>query len=172
MNHPLLSILETALTMEEKGYAFYNQAVNRSGNPLGKAMFGRLRDDELVHMERIKTIVNGLTKGMDWKIDYDALPTQPQTTVEMFRALAREHARNLTPDAGDVEAIDVGLDFETKAVKFYEDHLAQAKDPLEQDFIRRMIQEEQDHRDTCLELKRFYADPAAYFVELEHPHLD
>ena len=172
MNQKLLDILKTALTMEEKGYAFYNQAVNRSSNPLGQAMFGRLRDDELVHMERIKTIVEGFSKGTDWKVDYDKLPSQPQPTVEMFRSLARAHSRNLKPDSGDVEAIEVGLDFETKAVKFYEEHLAQAQDPLEREFILRMIEEEKDHRETCLELKRFYADPAAFFLELEHPHLD
>lgn len=172
MNHQLLKILEIALTMEEKGYSFYNQAVNRSGNPLGKAMFGRLRDDELVHMERIKAIVNGLTKGTNWKIEYDKLPSQPQSTNAMFRKLAREHAKNLKPDAGDVEAIDVGLDFETQAVKFYEEHLEQAQDPMEREFILRMIEEEKDHRETCLELKRFYADPAAFFLEMEHPHLD
>jgi hypothetical protein len=39
MNQALLSILEVALTMEEKGYAFYNKVVNTSTNPLGKAMF-------------------------------------------------------------------------------------------------------------------------------------
>ena len=172
MNQALLKILEIALTMEEKGYSFYNKVVNTSSNPLGKAMFGRLRDDELVHMERIKTIIAGLSGGSAWKINYDALPTRAQTTVELFRDLARAHAQELTPEADDVEAINVALDFEAKAVKFYEEHLRDALDPLEQEFIRKMIVEEQDHHATCLELKRFYADPAAFFVELEHPHMD
>ncbi len=172
MNQALLKILEIALTMEEKGYSFYNKVVNTSGNPLGKAMFGRLRDDELVHMERIKTIIEGLQSGVAWRIDYDALPSRAQSTSEMFRDLARAHTQELTPEADDVEAINVGLDFEAKAVKFYEEHLKDAQDPLEQEFIRKMILEEQDHHATCLELKRFYADPAAFFVEMEHPHLD
>jgi len=169
MNQALLKILEIALTMEEKGYSFYNKVVNTSSNPLGKAMFGRLRDDELVHMERIKTIIAGLSGGSAWKINYDALPTRAQTTVELFRDLARAHAQELTPEADDVEAINVALDFEAKAVKFYEEHLRDALDPLEQEFIRKMIVEEQDHHATCLELKRFYAE---FFVELEHPHMD
>jgi rubrerythrin len=172
MNQALLSILEIALTMEEKGYAFYNKVVNTSTNPLGKAMFGRLRDDELLHMERIKAIIAGLTSGKDWKIDYDALPVRGQSTSEMFRELARAHASELTPEADDVEAINVGLDFEAKAVRYYEDHLKDAQDPMEREFIEKMIVEEKDHHATCLELKRFYADPAAYFVETEHPHLD
>ncbi len=172
MNQALLKILEIALTMEEKGYSFYNKVVNTSQNPLGKAMFGRLRDDELVHMERIKAIIAGLSGGKDWKPDYDALPTRGQSTSEMFRDLAKNHAAELTPDADDVEAINVGLDFEAKAVRFYEEHLKDAQDALEREFIQKMIVEEKDHHATCLELKRFYADPAAYFVETEHPHLD
>ncbi|MBU1243389.1 ferritin family protein [Myxococcota bacterium] len=172
MNQALLNILEIALTMEEKGYSFYNKVVNTTKNPLGRAMFGRLRDDELVHMERIKTIIAGIQGGSEWKINYDLLPSRGQSTAEMFRELARSHAQELTPDADDVEAINVGLDFEAKAVTFYEEHLKDAQDPLEQEFIRKMIVEEKDHHDTCLELKRFYADPAAFFVELEHPHMD
>jgi len=172
MNQALLKILEIALTMEEKGYSFYNKVVNTSQNPLGKAMFSRLRDDELVHMERIKTIIGGLQGGTAWQINYDALPSRGQSTSEMFRELARSHSSELTPSADDVEAINVGLDFEAKAVTFYEAHLKDATDPTEQEFIRQMILEEKDHHATCLELKRFYADPAAFFVEMEHPHMD
>ncbi len=172
MNESLKKILEIALTMEEKGYAFYNQVVNTSNNPVGQAMFARLRDDEIVHMERIKTIIDGMEKNENWKIDYDSLPSRSQSTASIFRELAEKHRGNLTPDSGDVEAIDVGLDFEAKAVAYYEEHLGKAQDPMEIKFIQKMIVEEKDHYDTCMELKKFYADPAAYFLEMEHPHLD
>ena len=51
-----LNALEVALNNEMREREFYLKNAKRSKNPLGKAMFQQIGDDELEHYERLKQL--------------------------------------------------------------------------------------------------------------------
>ncbi|MBW2623276.1 MAG: hypothetical protein JRD68_10250, partial [Deltaproteobacteria bacterium] len=110
-------MLATALSMEEKGRAFYEKAASDCSNNFGREMCLQLKDYEDVHVERIKTIYESLEGGAGWSEDWTGMkPSQDLGAV--FRELASSHVKDFTSNAGDLEILDVGLDFETKSIAF------------------------------------------------------
>lgn len=164
-------MLATALTMEEKGRAFYEKAASESSNNFGREMCEQLRDYEDVHTARIKTIYKSLKGGAGWSEDWaDLKPSQDLRA--MFQKLAAAHAKDMTANSGDLEILDVGLDFETKSIDFYSSHLAEATEAMERTFLEQMIAEEREHFRLLSDLRQYYKDPAAWMMEKERVTLD
>jgi rubrerythrin len=167
-----MAMLSTALEMETKGKHFYETAVNTCQNALGKKIFTMLKHDEDIHVQRIQAIYAKLQGQHAWSDDWKAIMPDHQDLGKVFRDLAAAQGQNITADTGDLQALDVGIDFEFKAVRFYEDQLKAAEDKLEQEFIRHMIDEEKSHHTALAEMKHFLSDPAAWFREQERSAFD
>ncbi|MBN2723922.1 MAG: ferritin family protein [Deltaproteobacteria bacterium] len=166
-------MLSAALTLEEKGYKFYSEIVEKVSNEVGKTVFTMLRDDELVHIERIKEIYSAITNKEDWSVDLDNLPSHKQSSLsEIFRQLAKKHKDQISDSSDELKALEVGVEFESSAVKYYEKYLSMATEEKEKAFILKMIEEEKEHHSVLTDMQSFYTDPAAWFLEHEHPHLD
>ena len=90
----------------------------------------------------------------------------------MFRDLAVVQGQNIKADTGDLDALEVGITFEFKTVRFYEDQLKAATEDIEKEFVKRMILEETGHHTALSEMKAFLADPAAWFREQERTGFD
>ncbi len=164
-------MLSTALEMEEKGKAFYERVVSTCKNSVGREIFTMLLEDEKVHMDRIKKIYDSLCEGEDWCTwDGSELPHSDLTAV--FRKMAKDHGSKITVDTNDLEALDIGIDFEERSVEFYEEQLKKATDELETAFIKEMIAEEKSHYATLEDMKLYLSDPAAWFRERERGGLD
>ena len=171
-NERAVAMLKTALEMEEKGYAFYEKAIASTVNPLGKEIFTTLAKDETVHVNRIKSIYERLTGSQDWGTDWQSMAIEHTPLTQIFRDLAAKHGKEITAATSDIEAVDVGIDFEQKSVTFYQDELGLATDPVEKRFIEKMVGEERDHFKALSDLKLYLTDPSAYFTEQEHHGLD
>lgn len=171
-NDRSIEMLTTALGMEEKGKAFYEKAVASCKNKLGVEIFTTLMRDEFIHIERIRKIYGELTGGQQWSDDWMSYQENHGDLGAMFKELALKHASNIKAETGDIEALDVGIDFEQKAVEFYELHLKAATDPLERKFIEQMVVEEKGHHAVLVDTKFFLSNPAAWYVEKEHAGFD
>ena len=167
-----LAMLSIALEMEKKGKDFYVKAVEKSANKLARDMFTKLRDDEDVHVERILSIHGSLEGGGPWTGEWKTKEAGGGSINTMFRELAREHGKTIKAETTDIEALDVGIDFETKSIEFYQDHLKTASDPLEREFLERMMDEEKSHHELLVDMKYYLTDPAGWFAEQEKPHID
>ena len=167
-----LDMLSKALEMEQKGYEFYERTISACRNELGVKIFTMLRDDEVIHTRRIKAIYESLKGGQPWGREWKNLQFNHRDLTVMFKDLAKAQGPNISPGSGDLEALEVGIDFETRAVAFYEGHLAAATDPLEREFIEHMIEEEKGHHTALADMKYFLADPAAWFREQEGSAFD
>jgi len=164
-------IVATALEMEGKGRRFYAEHILSCGNPLTKELFQRLHDDEIEHVKRIKRIVAGLYSGKPLdEIDFSD-PDDEDLQV-FFRGLARKHGAGSGEYTLDVEAVEIGIEFESRAVSFYSDRLEVATDPAERKFLDAMVTEERGHHATLVDLKFYLTDPEGYFAELERAGLD
>jgi rubrerythrin len=167
-----MQMLSTALGLEEKGKGFYSKAVSTCHNAVGKEIFRMLMKDEVVHMDRIRTIYKQLEGGESWSDEWKSIQPDHEELGTLFREIASAHGQEVTTDASDLEAIDVGIDFEMRAVTFYQEHLEQATDPLEREFIEKMIAEEKSHHAALSDMKLYLSDPAAWFGEQERLGLD
>ena len=164
-------IVATALEMEGKGRKFYAERTLQCGNPLTKELFQRLHDDEIEHVRRIKQIVEALDAGQPLKDVEFSDPAEDDLQV-FFRGLAKERGASVDDQTVDVEAVEIGIDFESRAVSFYSDRLEVATDPAERKFLDAMVVEERGHHAILVDLKFYLTDPEGYFAEIERSGLD
>ncbi len=164
-------IVATALEMEGKGRKFYAEQLARCGNKMTRELFQKLHDDEIEHVRRIKRIVENLDAGVALdEVDFGD-PADEDLRV-FFNSMAREHGSNVDDQTVDVEAVEIGIEFESKAVSFYRDRLAVTTDPAEREFLHAMVVEERGHHATLADLKFYLTDPEGYFAEFEKAGLD
>jgi rubrerythrin len=167
-----LKMLATALEKEEQGRNFYQQSVNSCFDDFGKEMFRILMNEEGVHITRIKEIYSALQGGKPWSADWKSHQPDNENLQELFRKRMRDLGAKETWQAGDLEAVNVGLQFEQSAIKFYEEALTDAVDPLEKEFIEAMIREERVHYASLADLKQFFSEPELWLAEMERHTLD
>ncbi|MBN2224025.1 MAG: ferritin family protein [Deltaproteobacteria bacterium] len=167
-----LEMLDKALEMEKKGKDFYEKAAVNCQNELGREVFQTLKRDEDVHIARIMDIYNNLTKGGQWSSEWKAKDFSHGDLTAFFSDLAHKHRNQTTADASDIQALEIGIDFELGSVTFYEQRLAAAEDTLEREFIGRMVVEEKSHHNILQDAKLYLTDPSSWFQEHERGGLD
>lgn len=176
MSDRTLELLSAALEMERKGIAFYENAAGKCDNPLGVRVFSMLKNDERVHMERIRQIYSELYSGKTWSAQWqeigDSHGKERDNLATLFRNLIKDHWRTIQASPGDMEALDIGLDLERQSVAHYQQGLEDADRILEKEFLSLMVEEEKRHCDILLEMKQFLENPAAWYREVEKGHFD
>jgi len=172
MSERALKMLSTALEMEEKGYKFYHKFVAECGIGVAGQIFKLLMEDELVHIQRIKSIYEFLNGGGGWSDEWKLKAEAHENLGQVFRDLAKEYGANISCSTSDLEALNIGLDFEKKAMQFYNEHLRSAQDELEREFLEAMIHEESRHYDLLDDMKFYLTDPDHWFMEKSRSGLD
>jgi rubrerythrin len=167
-----LTMLNKALDMERKGIAFYEDAVKTCSNQVGKEIFQMLKDEERVHIDRIMKIYSTLEQKKDWTSDWKVIKPDHGDLEVFFTDLTKRHGTDITASTSDIEALDVGLDFEQNAVAFYREHLSEAVETLEREFIEEMVAEERYHHKILGDMKLYLTNPESWFREQEHGGLD
>jgi rubrerythrin len=173
-NDRALGMLATALEMERTGHQFYRETLKQCENPTASEIFRMLMEDEVVHVDIIKRIYDAMSGGRDWSGDLGRLE-RDRTAEDLggfFRELARAHPDPKQACHDDLQALEMGLDFERRAVRFYEDHLATATDPLERRFVERMLAEERSHVAVLLDMKIYLETPDQWLEQTGNPLLD
>ena len=166
-----LQMLATALEMEEKGRKYYEEAVKTCRNEMGRDVFKLLADYEVQHARRIREIYDSLKGGQTWT--GEVAEFEPVRDLgQVFRRLAKEQKEHIKADTGDVEALEVGIQFESASVKFYQDHLNTGDDPTEKRFLEHMVEEERAHLNLLSDMRQYYTDPESWFMEKERVGLD
>ncbi len=172
MTERSIKMLKTALEMEEKGKKFYDSAITTCGNKLGCDIFKMLSNDELVHVDRINAIYKGLSAGKGWDKSWESFGDGGSDLGRVFRDLAKKYGTDIKAGTSDIKALEIGIDFENKSVVFYEESLSHATDPIERQFIEKMIIEEKSHHKVLSDMKFYLEDPSGYFAETERHGLD
>jgi rubrerythrin len=165
-------MLSTALEMEKKGREYYDKAVSTCHDETGREIFRMLMNDEVIHVDRILKIYESLKAGKTWSDDWKSVEPDHKDLGVLFREMASAHGKDITAKTGDLEAIDVGIDLELRAIAFYEGHLSETTDALEREFLEHIIMEEKSHHAALSDLKLYLSDPSAWFIEQEHTGLD
>jgi len=166
-----LNALEVALNNEMKEHEFYLKNAERTKNPLGKAMFKQIGDDELEHYERLKQLkVEWDRKGM-WP---DSLPLKVNDTeIKGILTKFLQKADQATArDDDDLQAVRTAIEFEAKGTEFYKKLRDAVTDKKEKEFFDLLAKIEYEHYLSLKDVEEYFVDPADWYRAHEHHTLD
>ena len=166
-----LNALEVALNNELKERDFYLKHAERTKNPLGKAMFGHIANEELEHYTRLKELHAIWEKQGKWP---ETVPlTVNNTNVkEILVKTIKNVDTTAKAGADDLEAITIACNFEEKGVKFYTELADSSTDPREKEFFTLISMIENEHYMSLRDAEEYFIDPTSWFVRVEHHSLD
>jgi len=166
-----LNALETALNNEMKEREFYLKHAEQTKNPLGKAMFRHIADDELEHYERLKELHKKWEKQDKWP---ETIPLTVKNTKikDTLVNTLKNIDKNAKTDAGDIEAIKIAVDFEEKGTRFYEKLRDSSSNPKEKEFFDLLAMIENEHYLSLKDAEEYFSDPVSWFVKAEHHTMD
>jgi rubrerythrin len=166
-----LQALEVALTNEMREREFYLKNAERTSNPVGKAMFLQIADEELEHYERLKELHDKWQKKEKWP---ETVPLKVKNTdiKNILVNVLKKVDKETTSDTDDLQAIRKAIDFEFQAEGFYKKLREQVTDPREKEFFSLLCQIEREHALSLQDVEEFLTDPEAYYRNKEHHGLD
>ncbi|MCK9229098.1 MAG: ferritin family protein [Syntrophales bacterium] len=161
-----LNALDTALKNEMAEREFYLANAERTGNPLGKAMFKEIADDELDHYERLLKLQETWENERKWP---ETIPlTVKKTNVGNILAGMMEKVKTMPPgNDDDRAALRKAIDFEAKGVEFYRGLRDMVQDPRERAFFDLLASIEEEHYVSLKETEEYLIDPAAWYRSKE-----
>lgn len=166
-----LNALEVALTNEMRERAFYLNHATRTKNPVGKAMFKQIADEELEHYERLKELHKKWEKQEKWP---ESLPLKVKNTIvkDVIVDAIKKLDKQPQADADDVEALRTAIAFEANGAKNYAKLRDSVPSPKEKDFFSLMAQIENEHYLSLQDAEEFLTDPESWYRKKEHHVLD
>ena len=131
----LANALKLAIKGELEGFKFYHLLVERATNDEAKRRLEGLRDDEIRHKEVLYDLYDQLVGG------------RPEQLPEKgINALAKVFARGkLDPNRTEVEIINLAIEAELAAMKFYQTAQKEFADPQLLALFDQLADEEHSH---------------------------
>lgn len=166
-----LNALEVALNNEMNEREFYLNNAKRTKNPLGKAMFQQIGDDELEHYERLKQLHQKWEKQEKWP---GTVPLQVKNTLvkDILVAFIKKADESSKGDTDDLEAVRIAIDFEAKGAKHYAELRDAVTDPKEKQFFELLSRMENEHYLSLKDTEEYFIDPQSWYQKMEHQTLD
>jgi rubrerythrin len=166
-----LNALVVALNNEMREREFYLKNAARTQNPLGKAMFQQIGDEELEHYERLKQLHLRWEQGEKWP---ETVPLEVKGTIvkNILLDIVKKLDEMPEGDANDLEAVRTAIDFEAKGVRYYAELRDSVSDPKEKAFFNLLSQIEKEHYMTLKDSEEFFTDAASWYRKREHHTLD
>ncbi|HOS39762.1 MAG TPA: ferritin family protein [Spirochaetota bacterium] len=149
-----LNALEVALNNEMNERQFYLNNAERTRNPVGKAMFARIADDELEHYEMLKKLHAEWTANGKWP---DTVPlTVNKTSVKtILQRMVDESKDAPASDSDDLAAVQAAAQFESKGVDLYRELAEASTDKKEKEFFMLLSGIEREHFLSLKDMEEF-----------------
>lgn len=166
-----LNALEVALNNEMREREFYLKHAGRTSNPVGKAMFKEIADDELEHYERLKQLHEKWEKTEKWP---ETLPLSvKQTNIKnILKSTVKKVDEMPEADDDDLKAIEIAIEFEAKGTEFYQGLRDACTDPREKAFFGLLAGIEREHYLSLKDAEEYLQDPESWFTKSERHGLD
>ena len=166
-----LNSLEVALNNEMREREFYLKNADRTANPVGKAMFARIAEDELEHYNRLKELHAKCAIKDKWP---ESVPLKVNNTIvkDILINTIKKVEKTAKGDAGDIEAIKTAVDFEEKGVRLYSELRDASSNPREKEFFDLLAMIEHEHYLSLKDAEEYLTDPTSWFIKTEHHSLD
>ncbi len=140
----VMKALRMAVDIEDNGLATFLKFARRTKHEFGKNMFIRLAMDENEHRRILEKQLHHLAEGQTW-IEIKV----PKYEIEHVAPTMTEKQQKITADSGgaEAEALEISLDLERKAAKFFREQAEAATDPKAKSLFEHLAQWEDSHFD-------------------------
>ena len=133
----------TAVQMEADGYSFYLMAARSTTDPKGQEVFRTLADEELGHMEFLKTQYKSVMETGG--IDVDAR-LGPRKALAGENPIFSDAINGRIKDAQiEVSALSIGIQLELNSISFYTKQAGEETDPIVRKFYKELAEWESGH---------------------------
>jgi rubrerythrin len=133
-----MTVIETAIKMEQKAIAFYNDAAEKTDHPFGKRMFLSFVDDEKDHLCMLRDLAE--KEQVAFKIN------EPKKDIRtIFDELKDEMIDKISATTDEIGAIRVAMDMEKEGFHYYEKIASESPDERERALFERLAHEEEQH---------------------------
>jgi rubrerythrin len=137
---------------------FYQQAAEKTINPIGRRMFLSVMEDEKRHLE-----------------DFGRMPQERHAGACAYACPARiikGFLERIDAATDDVEALQIAMEMEKESIRLYKRLSEKVRSPEEKALFQNLLKEEQqryaEFSDTCL----FLSDSHSWFMWDEHSITD
>jgi len=161
----MTNAIEIAIRMETDAIKFYQEASDKTANPVGKKMFLTIREDEKRHLNMLTQIFKGL--GIKFS---DVSPLENVSTV--FESMKDEMMTRVKATKDELEAFRIASQMEKEGIEFYKKALSEAKTKKEKALFARLIKEEEQHYSIFANSYSFLSDTGNWFMWEEHSIVD
>lgn len=128
-------VLKRAIKGEEDGYYFYNILAEKAVDPHAKKMLETLRDDEIRHKDTLIAIYK--------KHIGEELGEMPEKGINALAEVFRKG--HLSDRKTEMEFINLAIEAELAATKYYQDERNLIDDPTFRDIFDQLAKEEHGH---------------------------
>jgi len=135
--------LGVAVQLEIKGRKFYQEVAEKTENPTGKAIFLRLANEELVHLQTFQRMIQQDPDLSRWRELSKEPPAKP--AIPLFDEKARASLKRATAD--ELEALRIAMRQEKEAIDYFESVAQQAGDEPSRSILRFVRDQEVYHYD-------------------------
>ena len=164
-------ILSKAIKFEEDGRKLYLECAEKTEHQWGKSLFQSLADDEVKHIARLKETFN--TLSISEKFTAGPLPLAAEKQWKNIFEKAQDTIDTVVKaSTSDIDALQLGIDFEERGIKYYSTLSEESNNPLEKKFYRVLAQEENRHFLILKDSHELLTDPASWYEKTEKIGLD
>jgi rubrerythrin len=139
-----VAALQMAIQTEIDGFNFYQKFAAQTDDPGARAMFERLAQDEVMHLELLRNTKAMLEETGTW-LEYQEASLAPVGGAPIF---SRERVgQNIVGYTSDLSALRVAYLIEKDAVDFYARAARETVDPNGKRMFLDLVKMEQGHLD-------------------------
>jgi rubrerythrin len=166
-----LGALQTAIQMEIDGKEFYLKASQASNNELGQKLLQSLAAEEDLHRQTFEKIYDTIRSQKTWPVT-GFQPDGGRGLRTIFARALEEPISDIKTMPTELDAVQTAMAMENKTYDFYKSQGKIATYDAEREFYEALASQESEHQRILLDYYEFLKDPAAWFVQKEHPSLD
>jgi rubrerythrin len=167
-----LSALEMAMEEERQGGAFYAQAAERVQDPMGKAVFQALAQDEVKHLKLLQAEYEQVSNEQEFMELDEAMVCQPKTPLRIYPD-KRNKKLVISRKATDLDALTIAMDLERKGYDLYTKAGTETDDPAGKKVFAFLARQENQHYVFLQKTQEYLRTQGTwYFEEQEFPIFD
>ena len=166
-----IGALGVALNNEIREREFYLAHAAKTRNPIGKAMFTQIADDEVEHYERLSELHKKWEANEQWP---ESVPLIVNTTnvKKILLSAIKRIDRSVATEDNDLQAIKTAIDFEERGVELYRSLRDGCDDPKEKAFFDLLSTIEYEHFLSLKDAEEYLTSPDTWYIRTEHHLLD
>lgn len=165
-------VAESAMEFELEGRRILSEAGEKAKDPLSKATFKFLADQELKHIEAIKAYAKSLNEEGDFDMSKMETALTKKAALRSIKGIFDEFQTPFeiaaAEDDSRLDVYQVAMDMEDHGHDFYKSAAAHASDPVAKKFYSFLAAEEVNHFEIIQETYTFLNQPDAFQAIDEH----